>query len=97
MPGTKGHIAMWIRNCVQLAYEAAGKSSDAPHITNAHEVRAVAHSLVALSGASLEEILEGGKWASSGSFFEHYYRHLNRPAAGSSSTPVVVGGRVLGL
>ena len=84
---TKGHIAEWIKNAIKLAYEAA----DAGDIDcNAHEVRAVAHSLVSFSGATLEEVLEGGKWSSSGSFFHHYLRDLSS-LSGKGVTVVAAG------
>ena len=92
---TKGHVATWIKNTIKLAYAAAVDHPD-PVNVNAHEVRAVAHSLVAYSGSSLEEVLEGGRWSSEDSFFNHYLREMSRDAAGSS-TPFVAGGHILYL
>ena len=82
---TKGHIALWIKKCVELAYQTAGNTASSTKITNAHEVRAIAHSMVAFSGASLEEIMEAGRWASSNSFLEHYYRDLRGYSTGRST------------
>ena len=90
---TKGHISLWIRNAITEAYTAAGSDPDSVHV-RAHEVRAVAHSLVAYDGATLQEILEGGRWRSSGSFFRHYLRDVSSSLE-SASGPVVVAGRVI--
>ena len=84
---TTGHIAEWIKNAIKLTYEAANAGVID---CNAHEVRAVAHSLVAFSGASLEEVLEGGKWSSSGSFFRHYLRNMEQ-LRGKNVTVVAAG------
>ena len=84
---TVGHIAEWIKNAIKLTYEAANAGVID---CNAHEVRAVAHSLVAFSGASLEEVLEGGKWSSSGSFFRHYLRNMEQ-LRGKNVTVVAAG------
>ena len=89
----KNVVALWIRKTVELCYKSAKDKPDLIHV-NAHEVRAVAHSLVAYNGASLEEILEGGKWGSKESFFKHYLRDLTHTAAGNT-VPVVAGGRLL--
>ena len=93
MRTTKGHVSMWIRNTIKEAYAAAGKDTDLVHV-RAHEVRAVAHSLVHYDGATIAEVLEGGRWRGSGSFFRHYLRDV----AGSVeklSGPCVVAGKVL--
>ena len=91
---TKGHVAVWIKNAISMAYVQAKEVTDDIHI-NAHEVRAVSHSLVAFDGASLNEILEGGRWKSSGSFLQHYFRDMSRSSA-TSGRPIVVAGRILG-
>ena len=91
---TKGHIATWVTEAVKIAYAAATEKPDSVHC-NAHEGRAVAHSLVAFSGASLEDVMEGGKWSSSSSFFRHYLRDMSTTST-AKSTKVVAGGRLLG-
>ena len=93
MRTTKGHISLWIRSAIREAYAAAGSDPDPVHV-RAHEVRAVAHSLVAYDGATLPEILEGGRWRSSGSFFRHYLRDVSSSLE-SAKAPVVVAGRVI--
>ena len=91
---TKGHIALWIRRAITLAYEHAGRGDDAPHV-NAHEVRAVAHSLAAYNGASLQDVLAGAGWHGEESFFQHYLRDMSGALAGPAGTaPVVIAGRV---
>ena len=91
---TKGHVAMWIRRAVSLAYESAGKGGEDPHV-NAHEVRAVAHSLTAYNGASLKEVLEGGRWTGEQSFFKHYLRDMSGVLSGpAGKAPIVIAGRV---
>ena len=87
----KSHVALWIRQAISLAYEKAADKPDKVHV-NAHEVRAVAHSLVAYNGASLEEILEGGRRSAKGSFFNHYLRDMSRRVR---TAPFVAGGRLL--
>ena len=90
---TKGHVAFWIRNAVTLAYEAAGRGGEDPHI-NAHEVRALAHSLAHYRGASLKEVLDGGRWRGGESFFRHYLRDMTGSLEGPAGTaPVVIAGR----
>ena len=91
---TKGHVAFWIRKAVSLAYEAAGKGGDSPHV-NAHEVRAVAHSLSAYNGASLQDVLDGARWQGEETFFKHYLRDMTGALTGpAGSAPVVIAGRI---
>ena len=54
----KSVVALWIKKCIELSYEAARLDLD---IINAHEVRAVAHSLSHHVGALLEEVCAGGR------------------------------------
>ena len=89
----KNHVALWIRSAISTAYNAAAEKPDKVHV-NAHEVRAVAHSLVAYNGASLEEILRGGRWAASGSFFNHYLRDMSHSTM-ARTTPIVAGGVII--
>ena len=90
---TKGHVAFWIRHTVTLAYEAAGRGGEDPHV-NAHEVRAMVHSLAAYRGASLKEVLDGGRWRGDESFFRHYLRDMTGSLDGpAGSAPVVLAGR----
>ena len=64
-----------------------------PHI-NAHEVRALAHSLAHYRGASLKEVLDGGRWRGGESFFRHYLRDMTGSLEGPAGTaPVVIAGR----
>ena len=88
---TKGHVALWIRMAISTAYTAAGAD---PVNVNAHEVRALAHSLSAYSGATVSEVLEGGKWSSANSFFRHYLREMTG-ATGSLRAPIVAAGRLV--
>ena len=91
---TKGHVAYWIRKAVSLAYESAGTGGAAPHV-NAHEVRAVAHSLVAYNGASLQDVLEGAQWKGPESFYKHYLRDMSSSLVGpAGQAPIVIAGRV---
>lgn len=91
---TKGHVAYWIRRAVSLAYDSAGRGGDTPHV-NAHEVRAVAHSLAAYNGASLQDVLDGAGWHGEESFFRHYIRDMTAALAGpAGKAPVVIAGRV---
>ena len=84
---------MWIRNTIKEAYSAAGKDTDTVH-NRAHEVRAIAHSLVAYDGATIAEVLEGGRWRSSGSFYQHYLRDV-ATSVENLNAPIVVAGKVL--
>ena len=92
---TKGHIALWIRRAVTLAYEAAGEGTESVHC-NPHEVRAIAHSLAAYNGASLREVIQGGRWSSSEPFFRHYLRDMSETLSGSiGRRPLIVAGNLL--
>ena len=94
MTTTKGHVAYWIRRAVTIAYEGAGTGGDAPNV-NAHEVRAVAHSLAAYNGASLREVLDGAQWKGPESFFRHYLRDMSGSMGGPAGTaPIVIAGQV---
>ena len=56
-------------------------------------MRAVAHSLAAFSGASLKEVLEGGRWSGQDSFFKHFLRDMSSDLSGPAAKgPVVIGG-----
>ena len=91
---TKGHVALWIRRAVSLAYDSAGRGGEDPHV-NAHEVRAIAHSLSAYNGASLQEVLDGGRWTGEESFFKHYLRDMSSALSGpAGKAPIVIAGRV---
>ena len=89
-----GVVALWMRKCtgIELAYDTA--KLDKTQV-NAHEVRAVALSLIHYHHASIEEVCKGGKWRSKQSFFNHYLRTMAGTEAGSS-IPVVAGGKLLG-
>ena len=89
---TKGNVAAWIRQAISTAYERAGDSRDYMHV-NAHEVRAVAHSLALYNGATLSEVLQGGNWRSDGSLFKHYLRNMS--SATGSKTVCVAAGKLL--
>ena len=92
---TKGHVALWIRRAISLAYAHAGSGSEAPHHVNAHEVRAVAHSLSAYTGASVQEVLEAARWQGEESFFRHYIRDMSHSLTGpAGQAPIVVAGRI---
>ena len=88
----KSVVALWIRQCITKAYDAA--QLDSKH-ANAHKVRAVAHYLCLYKGATLEEVCEGGRWSSKQSFFNHYVRSMDGTSAGSASLPAVAGGQIL--
>ena len=92
---TKGHVALWIRRAISLAYEHSGSGSEAPHHVNAHEVRAVAHSLAAYNGATIREVLDAARWQGEESFFRHYIRDMSQSLAGpAGQAPIVVAGRI---
>jgi len=84
-------IVMWIKQCIHLSYDEAGLDRTA---VNAHEVRAVATSLLNHVGAPLVEICVGGRWTSTNSFFHHYLRTMTGTPAGSTR-PVVAAGKLL--
>ena len=81
-------VAVWIKKCIELAYEAADRT--VPAVT-AHEVRAVANSLLYHVGAPLNTVCAGGRWRSTDSFFNHYLRSMHGTQAGSSRLVVAAG------
>ena len=91
MSTKKSVVALWIRKCIELAYEAAQLDLDA---VNAHKVRAAAHSLKHYVEAPLEEVCAGGRWSSTNSFFNHYLRMMTGTQAGFTR-PVVAAGKLL--
>ena len=91
---TKGNVSMWIRSAVVLTHEAAGQSpADG---TRPHEVRAIASSLLASAGATMDEVLEGGRWRSKNTFFNHYLREMGDTLQ-RIGAPVVAAGKVLSV
>jgi len=76
------------KKCIELAYEAADLT--VPAVT-AHEVRAVANSLLYHVGAPLNTVCAGGRWRSTNSFFNHYLRSMHGTQAGSSRLVVAAG------
>ena len=92
MKTRKSHIARWIRLAITTAYEAAGEKPEFD--IKAHEVRAVANSLIAYSGATTSEIMKAGRWQSQESFFRHYCRDMSA-ALGARRSPIVAVGRLL--
>ena len=71
-------ISRWICTAIQDAYQKLGNDPDLQksyHI-KAHEVRAVATSLLNLEGYNLQDIMNAGGWASGGTFCRFYNRDL---------------------
>ena len=87
----KGNISLWIRLAIAKTHQSADIPLD--HI-NAHEVRAVATSLLAASGAPMKDVLDSGRWRSEDSFFNHYLREV-ASSSGSFNAPFVAAGHVL--
>lgn len=93
-------ISRWICSVIVEAHKEKGEEEELRQDlgVRAHEVRAVATSLVNLQGASMAEIMQAGRWASGGTFTRHYLRDLvpqaNRIA---QAGPIVAAGRVITL
>ena len=90
---TKGNVAQWIKTAIVKAYEAAGVDTTDLNF-RAHEVRAVANSLAAYDGATLEEVMAGGRWRTPNSFFRHYLRDMSATLQHLSG-PVIAAGRLV--
>ena len=71
-------ISRWIRTVIEDAYQASGNNENLLKKLRikAHEVRAVATSLLKFQGASLQEIMQAGRWSSGGSFAKFYDRDM---------------------
>ena len=93
-------ISRWIVSVITEAYQERGQDQDLIRTLGlrAHDVRAVATSLVRLQGASMEEVMSAGRWASGGTFSRHYLRDLVPQANQiARAGPIVAAGKVINL
>lgn len=93
-------IARWVSTVIVEAHTVQKEDSRMCQAlgVRAHDVRAVAASLVKLQGASLSEILQAGRWTSGGTFTKFYLRDLVPQADRIASVgPIVAGGRVISI
>ena len=93
-------ISRWIESVISQAYEEKGEDTELIKALaiRAHEVRAMATSLVRLQGASLQEVMQAGRWASGGTFTKHYLRDLVPQATQiAEAGPFVAAGTVINL
>ena len=93
-------ISRWITTTIAKAHADQGEDSTLRKSLNirAHDVRAVATSLLQLEGASVTEVMRAGRWASGGTFTRFYLRDMIPQADKiAKSGPVVAGGQVVSL
>ena len=93
-------ISRWIVSVIAEAYQEQGENQAIIRDLGirAHEVRAVATSLVSLQGASLDEVMTAGRWASGGTFTRHYLRDMVPQATQiAKAGPIVAAGKVINL
>ena len=90
------HISQWIVDTVKMAYEHSDEESCRLNRVTAHDVRAMAQSLSYFNNVSLNEVLQGARWRSRGTFVAHYLRDMALQRDNISRlAPVVVAQRVL--
>ena len=90
------HISQWIVNAIVTAYQNVSEDTSRVLQVRAHEVRAVANSIAYYNNVNINEVLEGARWRSRGTFIGHYLRDAHREVDGIYRlAPVVVAQRVI--
>ena len=90
------HISQWIVNTVVMAYQHADDESARLMQVRAHEIRAMANSISYFNNVTLQEVLQGARWRSRGTFVGHYMRDAQREVDGLYRlAPVVVAQRIV--
>ena len=91
---TKGTISSWIKKVILESHKNASENDVKLLKVTAHEVRAVATSLVFTTSHSLESVKHAAQWRTDGTFQRHYLRefsfhHLNQ----IKSLGLIIAGR----
>ena len=90
------HISQWIVNTIVLAYQNSDDDTARLQQVKAHEVRALANSLIYFNNVSITEVLESARWKSRGTFVGHYLRDAHRELDGIYRlAPIVVAQRII--
>ena len=93
-----GTVSRYIKQCIVLCHSESNNLANEQvlllaHVT-AHQVRAVAASMVSFEGASLSECLEVGSWMAHNTFTSFYLRDLSEERNRVHTFgPAFIGGR----
>ena len=75
-PISKNTISYWIRNVISDAYKNSHERDTELVKVKAHEVRAIATSLLFKKNSSLSEVMEAASWRSNTTFSSFYLRDV---------------------
>lgn len=88
----KNTIASWIKQTIKFGYENCSSSLIKHLSLNAHEVRALAHSVAFYGNTGMEDLLQGARWSSSTVFTSYYLRDVSTQLDGLNKLgPVLIG------
>ena len=73
---SKNTVSFWIRSVIKSAYQEAPQSDLKLWKVSAHEVRAIATSLLFKQNASVKEVMNAASWRSRSTFVAFYLRDL---------------------
>ena len=92
-PVTKNTISHWLRLVIKNAYNTIPKEDLQLWKISAHEVRAVATSLLFKHNHSLKEVMAAASWRSNSTFVSFYLRNINHQFLDIASVSSVVAAQ----
>jgi integrase len=95
---TQSAVSSWIRNTIQMAYQAQTGSSELPQGTRPHQVRSAASSWALKGGVSMPRLMDACFWHSQSTFTSYYLKDCWTQGADKFSLgPTVSAGSVVQL
>jgi len=92
MAVSKNTIASWLKQTVKMSYENCSSALIKHLSLNAHEVRALAHSVAFYGNTAIEDLLQGARWSNATTFTSYYLRDMSTQLDGLHKLgPVIIG------
>ena len=92
---TKNTISLWIRSVIKSAYSSVPKDDLQLWKISAHEVRALATSLLFKHNHSIKQVMAAASWKSNSTFVSFYLRDLNHQYLNVSALGPIVAAQAV--
>ena len=92
---TKNTISLWIRSVIKAAYSSVSQEDLSLWKITAHEVRAIATSILFRQNQSLKQVMSAASWKSNSTFVSFYLRDLNHKSLDLSSIGPIVAAQAI--